>query len=129
MSWKKTTFFFVTSIKAFHNWFRSNATLTWFKIFYLWTTKISIIISLFFLKCIIIYRFNESEWLIAIWRRIIMFIKLSIKCTLKKMFKISIHRERTSFADVKMFALHYFYYFMKMSNSRNSFDECYYRDS
>jgi hypothetical protein len=129
MSWRKTVFFFVTSIKTFHSWSRSNATSTWFKIFYLWTTKISIIVSSFFLKCIIICRSDESEWSIAIWRRIIMFIKLSIKCTLKKMFKTSIRRERTSFADVKMFALHYSYCLMKVSSSRNSFNECYYHDS
>jgi hypothetical protein len=47
----------------------------------------------------------------------------------KKMFKILIRRERTSFANVKMFVLHYSYCFMKISNLRNSFDECYYRDS
>ncbi len=81
------------------------------------------------LKCIIICRFNENEKSFAIWRRIIIFIKLSIKCTLRKMFKTSIRRERTSFANMKMFALYYFYCFMKVSNSRNSFDECYYRDS
>jgi hypothetical protein len=61
ISWRKTAFFFVTSIRTFHNWSRSNATSTWFKIFYLWTTKISIIISSFFLKCIIICRLNENE--------------------------------------------------------------------
>jgi hypothetical protein len=129
MSWRKTTFFFVTSIRIFHNWSRSNATSTWFKIFYFWTTKISIIVSSFFLKCIIICCFDENEWSVAIWRRIIMFIKLSIKCTSRKMFKTSIRRERTSSANVKMFALHYSYCFMKVSNLRNSFDECYYRDS
>jgi hypothetical protein len=128
MSWRKTTFFFVTSIRTFHNWSRSNATLTWFKTFYLWMTKTSTIVSSFFLTCIIICRFDESEWSIAIWRRIIIFIKLSIKCTSRMMSRISIRRERTSFANVRMFALHCSRCFTKMSSSRNSFDECYYRD-
>jgi hypothetical protein len=48
MSRRKITFFFVTSIKTFHNWSRLNATSTWFKIFYLWTTKILIIVSSLF---------------------------------------------------------------------------------
>jgi hypothetical protein len=128
ISWRKTIFFFVTSIKTFHNWSRSNATSTWFKTSYLWMTKTSIIVSSFFLTCIIICRFNESEWSIAIWRRIIIFIRLSIKCISKMMSRISIRRERTSFADVKMFALHCSRCLTKVSSSRNLFDECYYRD-
>jgi hypothetical protein len=63
MSWTRIAFFFVTSIKIFHNWFRSNATSTWFNTFYLWMTKISTIVSSFFLTCIIICRSDEREWL------------------------------------------------------------------
>jgi hypothetical protein len=66
MSWRNTTFFFITSIKTFHNWSRSNATSTWFKPSYFKMTKISTIVSSFFLTCIIICRSDESEWSVAI---------------------------------------------------------------
>jgi hypothetical protein len=128
MSWKKTAFFFVTSIRTFHSWSRSNATSTWFKTSYLWMMKISAIVSSFCLTCIITCRSDESEWSIAIWRRITIFIKLSIRCTSRIMSRISIRRERTSSADVRIFALHCSRCLTKVSSSRNSFDECYYRD-
>jgi hypothetical protein len=128
MSWRETASFFVTSIRIFHNWSRSNATSTWFKTSYLWMTKISTIVSSFFLTCIIICRSDESEWSVAIWRRITIFIRLSIRCTSRMMSRTSISRERTSSADVKMFAFHYSRCLMKVLSSRNSFDECYYRD-